>query len=207
MFDFKIDGSPEALTLGDETIFGEVMEKLSDRMKAEGKVITNIMVNEQSLSGGGQVDFYHFPLTKVETLELRTADPYKLANDALDSTYEHLLILQRVALETAEMFRMGDDIRANENYSQLVDGLRWLVKAVAALTGMLNIDIEEEFSGGKSIKHYQDEMLVPIFDQMYEVQKEEDWVGLADVLEYELVEALQKWEQMLPVFRRTYLEN
>ena len=207
MLNLKVDGVVKNLPIENETIFGEVMERLVQKIKDEGRVITNIMMNDQSLVGGKQAEFYKFPLHQIETLELITADPYQLANDALESTMEHLQKLKRGCLRTAELFRTGNDIEANDNYSKFIDNLRWFFKAINAMTGMMKIDVNQPLAQGMSLQQYQDELVGQILDQMYEVQKEEDWIAMADIMEYELVEALSQWERILPVLQHTFLEN
>ena len=54
---------------------------------------------------------------------------------------------------------------------------------------------------GRSVSYYQDDLLVPVFDQMYKSQTREDWVELADLLEYELDPALDKWNSLIEAFQ------
>jgi hypothetical protein len=201
MFNLQIDQTTEAFFPKDETCFGQVMESLSHRMVEAGRVITEIKMNGQALTGGKQDDFYRFPIEEIKAVELSTADPQSLASDALDSTEEHIRMLHRSALRTAELFRLGDQLEANENYSKLIESMRWLLKGVDALTGMMNIDQNQALHNGKPLRHYQDSLLIPIFDSMYEAQKTEDWIALADIMEYELVPALDEWSNVIPTLR------
>jgi hypothetical protein len=42
---------------------------------------------------------------------------------------------------------------------------------------------------------------------MFEAQKKEDWIALADALEYEFVPALKEWEQLLGALRDRITSN
>jgi hypothetical protein len=197
MLTLKIDGSLEMLALAGMSTFGEVMEQLSLLLKRRGRVITGITMNQQTLTGGRQFDYRNFPLSQVETLELNTANPSELAKEALDSCEEHLDMLLKATIRTTELFREGDDLTANQNYSRLIEGLRWLVKGLDAVTGMLKIDETTTFANGKNLRYYQNELLMPILDNLYRAQKDEDWVLLTDLLEYELSPVLKEWAQLI----------
>jgi len=201
MFRLIINGSTENFPFAGEQTFGEVMEKLSRQITGIGEVITVIKMNDQPLTEGKQYDYNHFPLGSVETLELETTDPTRLALEALESSKEHLAMLLQNSSRTAELFRLGDELEANEAYSALVEGLRWLIKGLNAMTGMLGIKETEIILEGNTIGYYQDELLIPVFDSMYEAQRREDWVELADLLEYELSPALEKWDNLINAFK------
>ena len=194
MFTLKINGSPEPYALQEEKTFGQVMEKLSRQMTNNGKVITRIYMNDQTLVGGKQLDFYMFPLEKVDTIELITADPRVLAKDSLQSLTEFRFELIRNCCRSAELFRLGDDLEANELYARVIEGWRWLIKGINAMLGMLNVDIANFKSDGKSLAEFQSQILLPLFDRMLEAQKREDWIELADLLEFELTDSLAAWE-------------
>jgi len=201
MFSLTIDGNIEQMTLQGEATLGEVLEKLSRRISQLGRVITGIKMNDQPLTEGRQYDFKNFPLTSVETIELHTEEPVQLALEALNSSREHLAQLKKTSIRTAELFRLGDEMEANNYYARLMEGLRWLVKGLGAMTGMLGIDENEAVLDGKGLRYYQDEILAPVFDKLYESQKREDWVELADLLEYELVSSLEQWENLVEAFQ------
>jgi hypothetical protein len=207
MFNLKIDEKTETYHLAEESTFGEVMSKLSDRMNREGRVITNIEMNHQQLVGGRQFAFRNYPLERIETLRLTTANPKTLAQEALDSSQEQVKNLQQIAFRTGELFRLGDDLEANDSYSRLIEGLRWLVRGVDAMTGMMKIDRTIPLLEGKSADYYQRVLLIPILDSMFEAQKKEDWIALADALEYEFVPALKEWEQLLGALRDRITSN
>lgn len=190
----------EQMILQGEATLGEVLEKLSKRITQLGRVITGIKMNEQPLTEGRQYDFKNFPISSVETIELSTVEPVKLALEALDSSKEHIAQLIKTSRRTAELFRLGDELEANNHYSRLVEGLRWLVKGFGAMTGMLSIDENEAVLNGKGLRYYQDELLAPVFDSMYDCQKREDWIELADLLEYELIPALEQWDGLVNAF-------
>lgn len=192
MFTLKINGAAEPFALEWETTFGQVMEKLSTRMNESGRVITEIVMNEQSLTGGKQLEYYKFPLNDVEIIELTTADPEALAKEAINSLAEYKEELRRNCFRAAELFRLGDELEANEIYSRLLDGWRWLMKGLSAMMGMLNIDQDAFRNTNRDAERFQDEKLLPLFDEMFDAQKRQDWIALADLLEFELAPALNE---------------
>ena len=124
MFALNIDGNSQDYSVQGESTFGEVLEKLSEKVSGVGRVITSIKMNGQLLTEGRQYDFKNFPLSSIETIELDTTEPVKLAREALISSQEHIAQLKRSIGRTTELFRLGDELEANEQYTRLVEGLR-----------------------------------------------------------------------------------
>jgi len=202
MFTLTIDGAPGFFSAQGEKSFGEIMERLSASMSKQGKVITSIIMNNLQLTEGRQYDYREFPAGQIDSIELKTAEPVRLALEALDSSREHVDMLKQLCGQAAELFRRGDDFEANEQYSRLVEGLRWMVKGLSAMAGMLGMDENQPLASGKSLRYYQDEVLTPVFDGMYSSQQRDDYVELADRLEYELIPAMGQVEQLLEAFKR-----
>ncbi|NQS97567.1 MAG: hypothetical protein HQ591_03855 [candidate division Zixibacteria bacterium] len=207
MLSLKIDGEFKSFGSEGETTFGQVMKKLSSRLGDEGLVITGITMNNQPLSGGRQFDYNDFPLTEVELIELDTAKPLELAAEALKSSDEHLRILAGVSIRSAELYRLGDELEANESYSRLIEGLRWMGKGMNAMAGMMKISLDEIIFNGKSIAYFQNEVLIPVLDNMYSTQKDEDWIALADILEYELIPVLEEWSKLITGLKAKMASN
>lgn len=207
MLSLKIDGEFKSFASEGETTFGQVMKKLSSRLGDEGLVITGITMNNQPLSGGRQFDYNDFPLTEVELIELDTVKPLELAAEALKSSDEHLRILAGVSVRTAELYRLGDELEATESYSRLIEGLRWMGKGMNAMAGMMKISLDEIIFDGKSIAYFQNEVLIPVLDNMYSTQKDEDWIALADILEYELIPVLEEWSKLITGLKAKMASN
>lgn len=203
MFTLTIDGKPAVFPLQSEKNFGEIMEKLAEHITKQGKVITSVSINEQPLTEGRQYDYREFPLGNIEMISLVTAEPVKLAMEALDSSREHIAMLKQLSEKSSEMFRLGNEFEANEHYSRLVEGLRWLVKGLNAMVGMLGMDENQPMVKGKSLRNYQDDILIPVFDGLYSSQQRDDYVELADRLEYELIPALEQTEELVDAFKAT----
>lgn len=207
MFQLKINGTPENFAFTGESTFGEVMEKLSGNIDAQGMVITSITMNNLSLIEGKQFDYHQFPLHQVESIELEIANPVALADEALNSADEHIRMLIGLCARTSELFRLGDEAEANDSYSKMIEGLRWLDKGMNVMFSMLKIDQAEPLLNGKSMDNFQNEMLVPALDNMYSAQTNEDMIALADSLEYELIPVLHEWLKMLTAIKARILNN
>ena len=72
----------------------------------------------------------------------------------------------------------------NELTIQIIDGLRWLIEAIR-----LTEDVQEEAIDILEIKN--------ILGEMLEAFENEDNILLADMFEYELLEILERWHNIL----------
>jgi len=120
---------------------------------------------------------------------------------AIQDGGEGLQHLEQLALETASDLRVGRIKDAMENYLQFIDGIEWF-------STMLN-NADRAFAAAmaeSSIEPERQNLLERLTTQTEAVQsaqESEDWVGLADILEYEFPELLQDGKKL---FER-FLEN
>jgi len=92
------------------------------------------------------------------------------------------------------LFRQADDAEALETYQDLLD----VTRNFLAMIGLLR----NEYSL-KDHKAYVDaaEEMTNLFTEMTEVLENEDWILLADLLEYEFLPAVEKWKKVIAQLR------
>ncbi len=83
-----------------------------------------------------------------------------------------------------ELFRGGSEKEAFKYMTNIVDGLQWLIEALAATADMLPEDID--VSG---INEHLNEMTGAFENQ--------DYILLSDLLEYEIAPAVEEWHDII----------
>ena len=96
----------------------------------------------------------------------------------------------------AEAYRRGDLARGHEGLTQLSGDLGALTTLVGMLDGPIGIDLTA-LSGETASPGEQMEELWKTLDAMVAAQASEDWVTVADVLEYDLEPAIRRWADVL----------
>jgi len=172
---------------------GETIEAILDMMvkNTPGSYIRRIWLDQQE-----------FPADDPETLQKKPADINSLAVELanlkdlvatnLSNALDYLEKLIPGFDQAADLFRMGNEQEANKFYIQILDGMDWFSEVI-------NIVMDSEFEGSE----HQDTLslrqakLTDLMSQMLEANKNQDWVLLADILEYEMTPFYKEWQTIL----------
>jgi hypothetical protein len=109
---------------------------------------------------------------------------------------EFLENLSTFLLETAGLFRTGEDYRARDSFVQAVKGLEFFTFLVDRLCSICRINLKEISCSGKNGEEHL-EYMNTMFLEMVASQEKQDWVLLADLMEYEVVPQLRAWRELI----------
>ena len=107
-------------------------------------------------------------------------DVKKEQQEALQSVFEYIPKLIAGLKGIAEKYHIGDEESANKEMVEAVEGLNWLFEALS-----LTAEVQIEKVSVAEMKEQLEE-LVDAFEN-------NDYIALCDVIEYEIVETLEKW--------------
>jgi len=164
----------------------QLVRTVEESLKGSGASIVELLLDGTSYSPDetnkiGELKVVDF--AKVELVAVSAVEMIQAAFEDGDAGITHL---EGVAQQASSELRIGKIKSAMDHYIEFVDGVEWLVtmlnnadKAFAA--NMAESSVESERQG----------LLGRIGEQMAAVksaQESEDWVGVADILEYEFPE-------------------
>ena len=94
--------------------------------------------------------------------------------------------------QAADLFRMGNEQEANKYYIQILDGMDWFSEVT-------NIVMSSKGEGSEPEDTFRlrQAKLTELMGQMLEANKNQDWVLLADILEYEMTPFYKEWQTIL----------
>ncbi len=176
-----------------------LLNLMTDKIKPN-KTITAVKLNGDLYSEKVPHDAAKIMTSEIKKLEVETMSTEEVAWHFLIKSGEHLDQIIENAQWVSELFRIADAKEANEQYAGFVESLRHFLKMVNEVKSILNYNfLKISFQDG-SIET-KVEKLSALMDQMIRVQEEEDWVMLADFIEYELVPLLGEWKSILTVLK------
>ena len=176
-----------------------LLNLMTDKIKPN-KTITAVKLNGDLYSEKVPHDAAKIMTSEIKKLEVETMSTEEVAWHFLIKSGEHLDQIVENTQWVSELFRIADAKEANEQYAGFVESLRHFLKMVNEVKSILNYNfLKISFQDG-SIET-KVEKLSALMDQMIRVQEEEDWVMLADFIEYELVPLLGEWKSILTVLK------
>jgi hypothetical protein len=163
----------------------------------EGHLAQKVLVNGEHYVEEVPHDAAQVPRAGIETLKVITLSREDIASEFMDHGPEILGTILEAAPRVAELFRVADEAEANEHYLAFLESLQNFLKMVSLATDALGIGPETPFVDGRTLAQESEE-LNRIVQEMLGVQEDQDWVLLADLVEYDLYEALVRWQDGLP---------
>jgi len=173
-----------------EQVFIKVMEEghLDDR------VVTDVMVNDEPYTEIYPHQSEDIEMDTVESVEIVTMSADDMAVEITLELYKVVNIMSEGAKQVAELFRQADDAEALDTYQDLLDVIRNFLKMIGVLRDEYSLRDNADYEmGAKELNE--------LFGEMSSVLENEDWILLADLLEYEFLPAVEKWKRVIKGLR------
>ena len=171
----------------------ETLEAMLDMIvkNTPGSYIRRIWLDQKEFPPDDRETLHKKP-ADINSLEVELADLKDLVATNLSNALDYLEKLIPGFDQAADLFRTGSEQEANKYYIQILDGMDWFSEVV-------NIVMRSEGEGQEpenSLKLRQAK-LTDLMSQMLEANKNQDWVLLADILEYEMIPFYEEWQAIL----------
>ena len=176
----------------DPSFQGETMEEVMNAIvkSRQNSYIRRVWLDGQEVSSDSQDTLKTSP-TSVGLLELELAELQDLLANNLTNAKDYLVRLIPGFQKAADLFRMGNEQEANQYYLQVLDGIEWFSQVVIII-----VSTQENKSEEKSLEERQ-KKLTDLMSQMLEANQNQDWVLMADLMEYEMIPFYKDWEAVL----------
>ncbi|MDG1843307.1 MAG: hypothetical protein P8I98_03190 [Nitrospinaceae bacterium] len=192
-----VNGKEETISFMGETL-GDLLSHIEKVGVAQGNVVRSIKIDGQESSPDSS-EAQRTQISEIATLELEISTLADMINKNIENADAYLIRLIPGIEQSVELFRIGNEQEANKFFVKIVDGIDWFSQVLDIILAAKEISPETVFEG-KSIQDRRTS-LVGLTQQMVDANKNQDWVLLADLLEYEILPYYQEWSNLLPGFR------
>ena len=192
-----VNGKEETISFMGETL-GDLLSHIEKIGVTQGNVVRSIKIDGQESSPDSS-EAQRMQISKIATLEVEISTLADMINKNIDNADAYLIRLIPGIEKSVELFRIGNEQEANKFFVKIVDGIDWFSQVLDIILTAKEISPETVFEG-KSIQDRRTS-LVDLTQQMVDANKNQDWVLLADLLEYEILPYYQEWSNLLPGFR------
>jgi len=192
-----VNGKEETVSHMGETL-GDLLLHIEKEGVPQGNVVRSIKIDGQK-STPDSPEVQKTQLSEIATLEVEISTLSDIINKNIENADAYLIRLIPGIEKSVELFRMGNEQEANKFFINIIDGIDWLSQVLDMILTAKAISPDTVFDG-KSIQDRR-ASLVGLTQQMVDANKNQDWVLLADLLEYEILPYYQEWSNLLPHFR------
>jgi len=193
----SVDGRSTGMDIKQFQNLEEILVTIMGGGELEGRVVTDVFVNNECFS-----EIYPHQAEDIEADEIQSVEVKSVAvtDMALDITRELdkvVRLMDHGARRVAELFRQAEDAEALEVYQDLMDVTRDFLNMIGVLRN------EALVRGGEAFNEAAEEIST-LFSEMLEVLENEDWILLADLLEYEFIPAVERWKKVIAELQENF---
>lgn len=184
----KIDGQPSQEQISNFNNLEELLTQIMKDEKMAGRVITDVLVNNENFSEIYPHQAEDMSCDQIQSVEIRSIAADKMALDISAELGKVARIMASGATNSARLFRESKDSEGLELLQDLLDVTRDFM-------GMLT-HLKDRYLGGADEAFVsKTENFSDLISEMSEVLENEDWILLADLLEFEFTPMCEEWRK------------
>ncbi len=176
----------------------ENLEQIFDKVLQDGhledRIVTDVMVNNEPFTEIYPHQSEDIEMSEIESVEIVTMATDDMAVEITLELYKVVNIMAEGGKQVAELFRQADDAEALDTYQDLLEVIRNFLRMVGVLRDEYSLKDHAEYDTNAN-------ELSEMFSEMSSVLENEDWILLADLLEYEFLPAVEKWKRVIKQLR------
>jgi len=174
---------------------GDLARSVVSELAKRRRVVVAMALDGQPVELADTRPWADRPLDQPGLLTIRSADLHEMCSHVLREGAAHLGRLAQAQMQTVDQLRQGNVKGAAELLDQWLPLWGQLQEAVCKVAALQDWDLRHV---PVDADHAQSliEALAPMLQQLRDVLAEQDFVSVADLLEYETVPLAGRWEDM-----------
>ncbi len=190
-----IDGRQSAVSLANHANLQDILSKVVEEEALESRIITDVFVNDEAFSELYPHQAEDIDADSIERIELRTVSMEEMAADVVVELPKVVDIMAGGSRQVASLLRQAELAEAMEVLQDMILVSRDFLNTIHVL--------RSNFSSGKSpdldaLGDTLGDMLGEVGDAM----ANEDWILVADLLEYEYLPSCEGWRDIIDALSR-----
>jgi len=192
-----IDEQPVTEDLSHLRTLEEALVQIHDRFIPQGQQLFQVRVNGEFYTERYPRESRYIELQQVDSLELKTVPDAQLARYILTEASFQAETLGLGLERSAILFRIAPEDEAHQYFAQVLEALRWLLRTGEEASRLLQLQIGQVPPAPTGPTAATLARLQGTLDEMLKVYESEDYIPLADLLEYELLPLVREWQRIL----------
>ena len=176
--------------------WGDLIAFLDDQLAATQDVVTNVRLDGVEEPAFRDPGLCAQPMSTFSLVEVETGEPQVLARRCLGEAASAVVELRLATRDTADRFRLYNVSEAQEGLQHVSESLVLVLRIVAAAGLALRRELDSADGDGRSLGTLSND-LETVVGILLEAQGNEDWIQVADILEYDLNPILSGWHSAL----------
>jgi len=193
----SVDGRETGIEIKQFQNLEEILLRIMETDELEGRIVTDVFVNKESFSEIYPHQAEDIESDEIESVEVKSVPVMDMALSITHELGKVVRLMDHGARRVAELFRQADDAEALEVYQDLMDVTRDFL-------GMIGVLRSESAKSPNSAFDAAADDISNLFSEMLEVLENEDWILLADLLEYEFIPAMGRFKTVIGELQESF---
>ncbi|WP_045221162.1 hypothetical protein [Desulfonatronum thioautotrophicum] len=189
-----IDGQKSDFSITNYTNLDELLIGLMSMKHLDNRIVTDVFVNDEAFSEIYPHQAEDVDCRDIQKVEIKTMGVSEMGVNIARELYKVIRLMSEGSKQVADLFRRADDAEALEMYQDLLDVTRDFLSMIGALRDEFALSANPQFEDAIN-------ELSELFTEMLEVQENEDWILLSDLLEYEFHPLVERWKSIVAQLR------
>lgn len=192
-----VDGRETGMEIKQFHNLEEILLRIMETDILEGRVVTDVFVNNESFSEIYPHQAEDIEIDEIESVNVKSVPVMDMALDITKELGKVVRLMDHGARRVAELFRQADDAEALEVYQDLMDVTRDFLNMIGVLRNESIKRPDSDFDAAA-------DEISNLFSEMLEVLENEDWILLADLLEYEFIPAMGRFKTVIGELQESF---
>ncbi|MCB0357864.1 MAG: hypothetical protein KDD40_12695 [Bdellovibrionales bacterium] len=180
-----------------DTVLSDIISDFEKQYWEDGSVICEIHLDGSYITEEQEVALREKTINEIKTLEILTRKQNELIEVTLRTMYQWIPKLTERSLQLAEIYKSSanDDSQNQYDFIELIDGCKWLSDSLSLLKPTLLKLVDSKLFSDQWMQCEQ--MFIVIAKEVLQAYQSADNILVSDILEYDLKEALDQWQEIL----------
>ncbi len=181
-----VDGTQSEKNISTFANLEEILKDVMQDEKMENRVVTDVFVNNEAFSEIYPHQAEDIESSEITSVEVRSMPLSEMAVEMSAEMGKVAQMMEHGARQVSRLFRQAEDTDALELFQDLLDVTRDFMGMISALRSRYATGNLEDFAE-------KTESFSNLLSEMSDVLENEDWILLADLLEYEFIPQCEDW--------------
>lgn len=195
-----IDGNQTDMQINNFSNLEEILVYAANNTLLENRIVTDVLLNDELFSELYPRQAEDISTNEISTVEIRSVPLGEMAYNITEELLKVSNFIAAGSKEVAQHFRKGEDEEGLELFQDLLDVVRDFMTMVSVLRTDFVITDDDVFAECS-------EQISSLLSEMTDVLEQEDWIMLADLLEYELIPVCERWNIVIEDLRIAIQNN
>lgn len=160
------------------------------------RIVTSVSVDGRQVLRQQSSEGLKDSLQKIRELQIRTGDAHLWAMSGIERSISDIERLQKSLILAAELFRENRTAEGNRIFLRCVEGLERFMDTIVLTRLAMKLDFQKLNVDGISLARLERDFSL-ILAGILSCQEKEDFEGVADKVEYELLTCFHSWTRAL----------